>query len=136
VKGNPFGLRRLVLNLVSNALRHSKAARIHVSLDRDTDPAWMRLEISDDGMGMPESLLHHLGEALLLSSATRRQEFFVKGNGLGFTICRRIAAQHGGRIVVSSGPTSGTRVRVWLHVDQSKPDRAQEIASIDVEVLA
>lgn len=135
LKGNPFGLRRLVLNLVSNALRHSQASRIQVGLDRDAD-GWMRLEIADDGKGMPASLLRHLGEALLLSSATRRQEFFVKGNGLGFTICRRIAAQHGGRILVSSGPASGTRVRVWLRADRSQPDRSQEFAPIEVEVLA
>jgi len=134
--GNPFGLRRLVLNLVSNALRHSQATQILVGLYRADDPGWMRLEIADDGKGMPGSLLHHLGEALLLSSAARRQEFFVKGNGLGFTICRRIAAQHGGRIIVSSGPTSGTRVRVWLRADRSQPDRSQEFASIEVEVLA
>jgi signal transduction histidine kinase len=95
----------------------------------------MRLEVSDDGVGMQESLLRHLGEAMLLSSATRRQEFFVKGTGLGFTICRRIAAQHGGRMIVSSGPVSGTRVRVWLRADQSQPDKFRELAPIEVEVL-
>src|ERR1035437_3976843 len=130
--GNPFGLRRLVLNLVSNALRHSQARCIQMDLARDADSAWVRLDVSDDGNGIPDLLLRHLGETLLLSSATHRQEFFVKGNGLGFTICRRIAAQHGGRILVSSGPR-GTRVRVWLRAGESGPQKQIELAPLETE---
>jgi signal transduction histidine kinase len=134
VCGNPFGLRRLVLNLVSNALRHSEATRIRMELARGADPTWMRLDVSDDGKGISDPLLRHLGETLLLSSATHRQEFFVKGNGLGFTICRRIAAQHGGRILVSSGPR-GTRVRVWLRTHESGPRRKVDLAPLETEFL-
>lgn len=131
-RGNPFGLRRLVLNLISNALRHSGSHRIEMALSHDSDPDWIRLEVSDDGQGIQESLLAHLGEPMVLSSASSRQEFFVKGNGLGFTICRRIAAQHGGRIVVTSGP-GGTTVRVWLRSRQTGPDRGDDLCPIETE---
>jgi len=136
VRGNPFGLRRLVLNLVSNALRHSGAKRIGVRLERDADPRWVRIEVVDDGIGIASNLLPHLGEPMFLSSASRHQEFFVRGNGLGFTICRRIAAQHGGRIVVASGPGRGTRVRVWLLAGEAGPSRDADFAPIETEILA
>jgi signal transduction histidine kinase len=105
-----------------------------MELARGADPTWMRLDVSDDGKGISDPLLRHLGETLLLSSATHRQEFFVKGNGLGFTICRRIAAQHGGRILVSSGPR-GTRVRVWLRTHESGPRRKVDLAPLETEFL-
>lgn len=134
VKGNPYGVRRLVMNLISNALRHSGAKHVDVTLDVERDPAWVRLEVSDDGCGIPETLLQHLGEPMVLSSAARRQEFFVKGTGLGFTICRRIAAQHRGRILVSSGP-KGTTVRVWLRAFEDGPARGTELAIMETEFL-
>ena len=91
--------------------------------------------MQDDGKGIASNLLPHLGEPMFLSSAAGHQEFFVRGNGLGFTICRRIAAQHGGRIVVASGPGRGTLVRVWILSGETAPVPDSDFAPIETEAL-
>jgi len=134
VVGNPFDLRRLVLNLVSNSLRHSGAGWLGISLAAGDDPAWARLDVEDDGVGIPADLLARLGEPLLLSSGDHRQQFFVKGNGLGLSICRSLAGRMGGRILISSGPGKGTRVRVWFRRREEEPAHGAGLCPMEVEV--
>lgn len=136
MRGNPFGMRRLVLNLLNNALRHAKPSKLLVSFHVDTEGDWGWLEVTDDGDGIDPGLLPHLGEPLRLTSSSVRKEFFVRGNGLGLTICRRICASHGGRMVIASGKDRGTRIRVWFRLFEAGPVKDAEFAPLETEVLA
>ncbi|MBK8803972.1 MAG: response regulator [Fibrobacteres bacterium] len=135
MRGNPFGMRRLVLNLMNNALRHAKPSRVEVNFHVQHERDWGWLEIQDDGEGIDPGLLPHLGEPLRLTSSSVRKEYFVSGAGLGLTICRRICASHGGRMVIASGRDRGTRVRVWFRLMESAPVRDSEFAPLETEVL-
>lgn len=135
MRGNPFGMRRLILNLVNNSLRHAKPTRLTVTFHVQEEGDWGWLEIRDDGEGIDPGLLPHLGEPLRLTSSSVRKEFFVRGNGLGLTICRRICASHGGRMVIASGKDIGTRIRVWFRLFEMGPARDADFAPLETEVL-
>lgn len=134
--GNPHSLKRLVMNLVANSLRHGACHSISISVEpygerKDS----VMVDLRDDGVGISPELLAHLGEPMLLSDASHRREFFVKGSGLGYVICRRVVAEHGGRMLVSTGSGKGTRVRIWLPMDLRGPVLDTDLAPLETEVL-
>lgn len=135
-RGNPHSLKRLVMNLVANSLRHGNCDSIRISVELHGErQEWAMLDLRDDGVGIQPDLLAHLGEPLFLSDATHRKEFFVKGSGLGYVICRRVVAEHGGRMLVSTAPGKGTRVRIWFPTDLRGPIEDSELAPLETEVL-
>ena len=89
-------LRRAVRNLASNALRYGQCARI--SLAQENGRAVIRIE--DDGPGIPDDQL-----ALMLEPFTRgdpSRNSGTGGAGLGLTLARAIADQHGGTLALSN----------------------------------
>lgn len=89
-------LRRAVRNLVSNALRYGQNAR--VSLNRDGNEAVIRID--DDGPGIPEDQIERMLEPFTRGEPSRNSE--TGGAGLGLTLARAIAEQHGGNLSLSN----------------------------------
>lgn len=85
-------LRRALRNLVSNALRYGSRARI--TLRRDGQEAVLRVE--DDGPGIPASEIARMLEPFTRLEASRNSA--TGGSGLGLTLARAIADQHGGAL--------------------------------------
>lgn len=131
--GNPSGIRRLVLNLLTNALRATTSGSIRIATGF-ADPEHAFLEIRDTGPGIPLELLPHLGEPMMLSSGARRRERSIHGAGLGIAICRRVVANHGGRMFVETSPGRGTRVVVHLCRNLSDPVLGSGQCPLDREV--
>ena len=107
VCGAPDLLKRLVLNLVDNAFRHtppSAAVRLAVRSDDGT----ATIEVNDDGPGIPATDLPQVFERF------RRGRGATTGTGLGLALCQEIATRHHGRIALESAPGVGTRVIVTL----------------------
>ena len=88
----PTWLRRALRNLVANALRYAGNAR--VSLLRDKKSLTIRVE--DDGPGIPENEIGIMMEPFRRGEASRSRE--TGGAGLGLTLARAIAEQHGGSL--------------------------------------
>ena len=101
-------LRRAVRNLVGNALRYGKQAR--VSLDRQGDEAVIAVE--DEGPGIAEAELARMVEPFMRGEGSRNRT--TGGAGLGLAIARAIAGQHGGRLVLANRPEGGLRVELRL----------------------
>lgn len=107
IQGEPTLLRRLVLNLVDNALRHTPtAAPISVTL-RAADGRAI-LEVRDEGPGIDPA------DAPRAFERFHRGKGGGSGTGLGLAICREIAKRHGGEIELASVTGRGTTVRVEL----------------------
>lgn len=94
-------LRRAMRNLVSNALRYGQRAR--VSLAREGQEAVLRIE--DDGPGIPEGDIARMMEPFTRLEASRNTA--TGGTGLGLTLARAIADQHGGSLVLANRREAG-----------------------------
>jgi signal transduction histidine kinase len=99
----------LVRNLVDNAVRYTPAGgRVRVTVAGDARAA--RLEVTDDGPGVPAQELERLGERFHRLAAADES-----GSGLGLSIVLRIAELHRGRVRFAAGPRgAGLAVRVEL----------------------
>lgn len=94
-------LRRALRNLIGNALRYGERAR--VSLVREGGAAVIRIE--DDGPGIAEGEIAAMMEPFARGEASRNRE--TGGSGLGLTLARAIAEQHGGTVRLINRPASG-----------------------------
>ena len=110
---DPRLLRRVVANLVGNALKYSpEAGHVRVSVGPGRDGS-ARLTVHDDGIGMgPDELAAVFGR---FTRTERARRLGVPGLGLGLYACRGIVTLHGGTIeVTSTGQGAGTTVVVEL----------------------
>jgi signal transduction histidine kinase len=92
VMGEPKLLRRMVRNLLENAVRYGAGTRIEVRIARLEDAA-LRLEVCDGGPGIPEPERERIFEPFYrLAGASEA----AGGVGLGLALVRQIARRHGG----------------------------------------
>jgi signal transduction histidine kinase len=125
VHGDADRLRQLLINLVTNAIKHTPAGgMITVSLYRD--PEWVRVIVADTGRGIAPAALPHIFERFY-----RADDSSHNGSGLGLSIAQWIARAHGGEITVSSELGQGSTFTLWLPRDA---DRVKEAASSQVSV--
>jgi two-component system sensor histidine kinase FlrB len=104
VAGNQEAIRQIVLNIVCNAIRHTEAGgQVAVSTSSAVreGKALAAVEICDTGCGIDESIIHQIFDA----------GFSATGGtpGLGLAVCKRLIAQLGGTIRVSSCLHEGSR---------------------------
>ena len=108
VQGDPVGLRRLVVNLVDNALKYGERARLRLRVADDL----CTLEVDDDGPGIPDTLQQRVFEPFFRTEASRNRD--TGGIGLGLTTVRAIVLDHGGSIELRNRKEGGLRVAVSL----------------------
>lgn len=104
-------LRRALRNLIDNALRYGSVAR--VSLHTGNDLTILRVE--DDGPGIPEDRIADMLEPFQRGEASRNRA--TGGAGLGFTLTRAIAEQHGGELLLANCEGGGLRAEIRLPAD-------------------
>jgi two-component system OmpR family sensor kinase len=108
-EGDEIALRQVVVNLITNCLRHTPStATIDVVLSRQDDG--VALEVKDSGPGMDAKGAAHAFDRFWRGETSRTRS----GTGLGLPIVAGIVAAHGGRVVLDSDPEGGTDVRVLL----------------------
>jgi heavy metal sensor kinase len=96
-------LRRLLLNLLRNAVQHTRrGGRVVTALRRDT--AANTIAIRDEGPGIPQSERERIFDRFVQLDSSRRHE----GAGLGLPIARWIAEAHGGRLDLAESSASGS----------------------------
>ncbi len=92
VEVDPIGMRRLLGNLLENAIKYGGRACVRVSLRGGQAVA----EIIDDGPGIPADEREQVFEPFYRSTAARGSG--KPGSGLGLAVCRSIARAHGGEV--------------------------------------
>jgi len=104
--GNPALLRRLLRNLVENALRHSKPP-VSISVSREGEGAALR--VSDQGPGIAAAEIETVFEPF-----HRARQANSAGTGLGLSLVRKIARHHGGDARIEKSGPEGLTVLVVL----------------------
>lgn len=106
VQARPAAIRRILDNLVDNALRHASAAT--VTLERRDGHAV--LAVSDNGPGMTAELAARVGEPFLRGEPSRSRDH--GGAGLGLAIVHALAARDGGTLALGRSDAGGLRAEV------------------------
>lgn len=128
VRGNPVMLRELLSNLIDNALRYTPengSVTVRVRTNAVEDHAI--LEVEDTGPGIPPAERLHVFERFYRILGSN-----VEGSGLGLSIVREIAQQHGAAVDIFNNPAlqdtkfPGCLFRVTLHMEQ-RPEFIEDI---------
>ncbi|MBF5003149.1 ATP-binding protein [Diaphorobacter caeni] len=106
--GDPLALKRVIGNLLDNALKYGHSARVRLA----ASDGQCVLQIDDSGPGIPEALLTRVFEPFFRVEASRSRE--TGGMGLGLAAVRAIVVEHGGNVWLANRKDGGLRVTVQL----------------------
>lgn len=99
------GLSQVLMNLLDNAVKYTPDnGKVSVSAARDG--AFVRVDISDTGVGIPEADIPRIFERFYRVDKARSRE--LGGTGLGLSIVKHIVQAHGGQVSVKSAPEKGS----------------------------
>lgn len=134
MRGDNDAIRRLALNLLTNACRHTTRGHVEIDVepvheDDATDPRCIRITVRDTGPGLDADTVARLGVAYAYGRPCGDLHAHY-GAGLGLAICRHIVAAHGGRLVVESEPGRGAAFIATLRADLLQPEIDQHPAPI------
>jgi len=116
VSGDGAWIKRLVLNLLDNAIKFtSSGGRVVVEVAQEN--SWARLSIRDTGIGITAAAKLRIFERFYRADPARSPE--VDGVGLGLSLARWIVDRHQGRIGVESRPGAGSTFTVHLPLGRS-----------------
>jgi signal transduction histidine kinase len=114
VRADKDALEQAVLNLLTNAMKYSGAAReIALRLHRDNGHAVIQVE--DHGVGIAPEDQTRIFEQFYRASSPENQS--VPGAGLGLTVVEHIARAHGGEVAVRSTPGEGSTFSIRIPVE-------------------
>ena len=146
VRTDPTHLRQILINLIGNAVKNTRAGTISVrarligapllpgarkSLGGDAEEAvlrrltsraprggtWIALQVVDTGVGIAPADLDRIFDEFEQVNAGPRGDSMQRGTGLGLAISRRLARLLGGEIGVESNLGQGSTFTVWLPVN-------------------
>jgi len=119
LEGQPLALRRALANLIDNALKYG--TRVNVKVFRAG--SLLCVEVLDDGPGIPKDELLRVFEPFYRCDGARTNP--KGGTGLGLSLVRTVAENHGGKISLNNRPTGGLRAVLALpRYIESTPDMA------------
>jgi signal transduction histidine kinase/putative methionine-R-sulfoxide reductase with GAF domain len=110
---DPMRLRQILLNLLSNACKFTKAGEVKLSARKVSNgKSFVEFAVSDTGIGMTAEQQAKLFEEFTQADASTAQHF--GGTGLGLAITRKLARMMGGDVTVASEPGKGSVFTVHL----------------------
>ena len=111
-------MRRALRNLIGNALRYAGSAVVSLAREQAEGRDWAVIRVVDGGRGIPDGEIERMFQPFTRGEPSRNTG--TGGAGLGLTLARAIADQHGGRLVlanrVEDGAVVGLVATLWLPV--------------------
>ena len=120
VAGDAARLKQVVLNLVQNALN---AGSKHITISLSEEQGHARLEVLDDGPGIPKDAIPNLFDRFYRVDGARSTR--GNGSGLGLAIVKWIVKQHEGEVTVDSGLGEGTVFTVMLPLSDQPAEQVR-----------
>ena len=110
---DPLRLRQILLNLLSNACKFTKAGEVKLRVSKvGNGDHWVELSVSDTGIGMTPEQQAQVFQEFTQADATTAQRF--GGTGLGLAITRKLTRMMGGDVIVTSEMGKGSVFTVRL----------------------
>ena len=116
-RADPALLTRLLQNLVENAFKYGKPEG-HVWVTLGRGPGEIRLEVKDDGIGIPPEQQEKIWKRFYQVDPSRSAG---NGAGLGLAMVQKIAQAHGGSMTLESIPGLGSTFT--LHLPEEGPEK-------------
>ncbi len=117
VTADPFQMRQLFQNLITNAIKYSRkegAPQIQIDSRQLESGAW-EIRVQDNGIGFDEKYLDKIFKPFHRLHGKTAYE----GTGMGLAICKKIVDRHGGRLTAKSRPGEGATFLITLHAVKS-----------------
>ena len=111
-RGDESLLRRMILNLMQNAVAYTRAGTA-VVVDVSPNGRHAFIRVTDEGEGIPEADRERIFDRFAQLDAARRSA----GVGLGLPIARWIAEVHGGRLELEASGSNGSTFRIVLPLE-------------------
>jgi signal transduction histidine kinase len=106
--GDRLALRRIVANLIDNALKYGEAAHVGLEVQGDV----LVLTVDDEGPGIPLEQRETIMEPFVRLESSRNRA--SGGAGLGLSVARSLVEAHRGSIEISTAPGAGARLTVRI----------------------
>lgn len=103
--GDPEHMKNVITNLLDNATKYG-ATRISVAIQPSKAGKFVKLQIHDNGIGIPRAYQHQVFEPFF--RIPRSNVHTAKGFGLGLSYVKQVILQHGGSISLDSTPGEGS----------------------------
>jgi len=122
----PSEIRRATRNLIENAARYGGEARVSLATEGES----FVVTVNDNGPGIPEDKLEEVFEPFVRLEASRNAA--TGGAGLGLTLARSIAKEHGGDVVLENrhvgGQVAGLKASLRLPCEAKRQKQAAAVA--------
>ncbi|MEH3107285.1 MAG: ATP-binding protein [Sphingomonas fennica] len=112
-EGDPLALSRLFQNLVDNGIAYGTRVAVTMAVEGGT----IAIRLADDGPGLPADQIERMFQPFQRGDPSRNRQ--TGGIGLGLTIARTIAEDHGGTIALANRPGGGLEATVRLPAQPS-----------------
>lgn len=138
LQGDVVRLKQIVINLVSNALKFTEYGYVELRVEQireEEDRIWIRIMVSDTGIGISENKLGEIFKEYKQASAgiTRKHG----GTGLGLTISKRLTELMSGTISVNSKDGEGSVFSVEIPLQKSQLSfLTKDTLQINTELLS
>lgn len=113
--GDPVRLNQIIINLMGNAVKFTHTGSIYVTCDVERmqpTACWVRIEVSDTGVGIPAEKLNTIFESFSQADASVTRKY--GGSGLGLTIVKQLVELQDGKITVRSKEGYGSTFIVLI----------------------
>jgi signal transduction histidine kinase/ActR/RegA family two-component response regulator len=122
VMGDPYRLRQILMNLVSNAIKFTEKGHVKIILSYTTQTKELLCAVEDTGIGIKPENLERIFDAFLQEDMTVTRKY--GGTGLGLAICNRLMELMGSKLKVASKFGQGSRFFFTLHLPESDEESA------------
>jgi PAS domain S-box-containing protein len=126
LKGDPYRLKQIILNLVNNAVKFTKRGHVHIYVDvkeNDENQVMLLVKVNDSGIGITEDGIKNLFQ--LFSQVDTSTTKNYGGTGLGLSIAKRLVMMMHGEIGLKSTKDKGSSF--WFTALLGKSSRTVSI---------